>query len=52
MKIKKYLLKKELYDNEWTDALEEITAMGHTEDEAVKYLMEILMVKQCISISV
>lgn len=34
----------ELYDNQWTDAFEEIEGYFRTEEEVIRVLLEILMV--------
>ena len=35
----------ELYDNEWTDALEELNSLGETEERAaLEFLLDIVMV--------
>ena len=35
----------ELYDNQWTDALEELTDMGKKETEAIQELVKIVKVR-------
>lgn len=36
---------KQLYDNEWTEAFEELTEEGKTEEECIKILLQIVKVK-------